>query len=62
MTLDFIESFECFGQKLVMKVVLMSTLRFMNRRGQGYRFTFDLGLSKYDSFKHLLKSHWATCI
>ena len=51
------ESFECFGQKkMVIRVVLMSTLRFMSRRGQGHCLTFDPGLSYYDNFKHLLKA------
>ena len=44
-TLDFIKSFECFGQKMIIKVVLMSTLRLINRRGQGHCLTFDPGLS-----------------
>ena len=43
-TLDFIKGFECFGKKLV-RVVLMSTLRFMSRRGRGHCLTFDPGLS-----------------
>ena len=60
-TLDIMESFECFGQKMVIRVVLMRTLRFMSRRGQSHCLTFDPGLSLYDKFKHLLKSHWANC-
>ena len=36
----------------------MSTLRFVRIRGQGHCLTLDLGLSYYDNFKHLLKSHW----
>ena len=40
-TLDFMESFECFGKKMVIRVVLMRTLRFMSRRGQGHCLTFD---------------------
>ena len=44
-TLDFMESFECFGEKMVIRVVLMSTQRFMSRRGQGHCLTFDPGLS-----------------
>ena len=44
-TLDFMESFECFGKITVIRVVLMSTLRFMSRRGQGHCLTFDPGLS-----------------
>ena len=47
--------------KMVIRVVLMSTLRFMSRRGQGYCLTFVPGLSWYDNFKHLLKSHRANC-
>ena len=41
--LDFMESFECFGKRMVIRVVLMSTLRFMSRRGQGHCLTFDPG-------------------
>ena len=37
LTLDFME---CFGHKMVIRVVLMSTLRFMSRRGQGRGLTF----------------------
>ena len=44
-SLDFMESFECFGKTMVVRVVLMSTLRFMSRRGQGHLLTFDSGLS-----------------
>ena len=43
--LDFMESFECFGQKMVIKVVLMSSLGFMSRGGQGHCWTFDPRLS-----------------
>ena len=40
--LDFMESFECLLPKqLVIRVVLMNTLRFMSRRGQGHFLTFD---------------------
>ena len=31
-------------KKKVIRVVLMSTLRFMSRRGQGHCLTFDPGL------------------
>ena len=41
--LGLMESFECFGKKI--RVVLMSTLRFMSSRGQGHCLTFDPGLS-----------------
>ena len=41
---------------IIIRVVLMSTLRFMSRRGQGHCLTLDPGLSYYDSFKHLLKA------
>ena len=44
------------AKKIVISVVLMSTLRFMSRRGQGHCLTFDPGLSYYDNFKHLLKA------
>ena len=44
------------AKKMVIRVVLMSTLRFMSRRGQGHCLTFDPGLSYYDNFKHLLKA------
>ena len=44
-TLDFMESFECFGKKMVIRVALMSTLRSMSRTGQGHCLTFDPGLS-----------------
>ena len=43
-------------KKMIIRVVLMSTLRIMSRRGQGHCLTFDLGLSHYDNFKHLLKA------
>ena len=43
-------------KNIVIRVVLMSTLRFMSRRGQGHCLTFDPGLSYYDNFKHLLKA------
>ena len=33
------------AKKIVKRVVLMSTLRFMSRRGQGHCLTFDPGLS-----------------
>ena len=33
------------AEKMVIRVVLMSTLRFMSRRGQGHCLTFDLGLA-----------------
>ena len=33
------------AKKMVIIVVLMSTIRFMNRRGQGHCLTFDPGLS-----------------
>ena len=42
--------------KVEIRVVLMSTLRFMSRRDQGHCLTFDPGLSYYDNFKHLLKA------
>ena len=44
-TLDVMESFECFGKRMVIRGVLMSTLRFMSRSGQGHCLTFDPGLS-----------------
>ena len=44
------------AKKMVIRVVLMSTLRFMSRKGQGHCLTFDPGLSYYDNFKHLLKA------
>ena len=50
------ESFECFGKKMVIRVVLMNTLRFMSRRSQGHCLTFDPRLSCFDNFKHLLKA------
>ena len=43
-------------KKMVIRVVSMSTLRFISRRGQGHCLTFDAGLSYYDNFKHLLKA------
>ena len=33
----------------------------MSRRGQSHCLTFNPGLSYYDTFKHILKSHWASC-
>ena len=34
----------------------MSTLRFVNTRGQGYSLTFNQGLSYCDNFKHFVKA------
>ena len=34
-------------------IALRGPARFMSPKGQGHYLTFDPGLSKYDSFKHL---------
>ena len=44
-TLDFMESFEYFSLKMEIRVVLISTLRFVSRRGHAHCLTFDPGLS-----------------
>ena len=47
------ESFEDFGQNLIIRVFLMSIGRFVRTRVQSHCLTFDPGPSLYDSFKHL---------
>ena len=54
----FMENSEAFGLKLVIRVVLKSTLRFLKTRGQSHCLTFDSGPLFYDISNISSKSTW----